>query len=414
MRTIFSFFALSLLVHGCFFGGDSSAPDPICEPFKRMCVNMDVMACNEAGTAWSKVQTCNAECVDGFCDGACVPDCVGKECGDDGCGGSCGGCPASKPACSDFACVEGCAPYCTGKECGDDGCGGNCGYCKAGESCMGAGVCSADCTPNCGGKTCGSDGCGGSCGTCPQGKKCDQSKGLCEDDCPGSNCGEYLDCEEFFMCAAECGDWDDACKDQCLNNVDPSEAVLVGALAGCITNNWCGQCADESCYDACLSDNCMNELLSCFSNECWDHYDCGYEDICLMGLCFNAYGRDYLLTFHSAEIWEDNPSTGSSWDAIGGMPDPFIKYQIGDVTGTTVVEDDTLTPYWLESVEVTLAKSQEISIKVMDEDLSNHDTIGDVDVPGNKIPIDWLKDEGVELTPWDQGFESLILVIEPL
>jgi LmbE family N-acetylglucosaminyl deacetylase len=37
-------------------------------------------------------------------DGACVPDCTGRECGDDGCGGSCGSCGADE-VCSDGVCA---------------------------------------------------------------------------------------------------------------------------------------------------------------------------------------------------------------------------------------------------------------------------------------------------------------------
>lgn len=54
-------------------------------------------------------------------EGACVPDCSGKECGPDGCGGTCGECDE----CVGGQCL--CQPTCGLPQMGcDDGCGGTC------------------------------------------------------------------------------------------------------------------------------------------------------------------------------------------------------------------------------------------------------------------------------------------------
>ncbi len=68
-------------------------------------------------------------------DGACLPDCFGKNCGGDGCGGSCGSCPDDANPCTDSVCdgglcthVANAAPCNDGNACtaGDHCSGGNC------------------------------------------------------------------------------------------------------------------------------------------------------------------------------------------------------------------------------------------------------------------------------------------------
>ncbi len=133
------------------------------------------------------------ECVEGACQGACVPACDGKVCGDDGCGKTCGECDAGEECSATFTCEKVCVPVCDGKDCGPDGCDGECGTCGEGLECGTNGVCEAACTPQCDGKECGLDGCGGECGTCAEGKACSEA-GLCVAECTpvcdGKACGD--------------------------------------------------------------------------------------------------------------------------------------------------------------------------------------------------------------------------------
>ena len=119
----------------------------------------------------------DAACVDGRCQGVCVPECLtpwGEPvvCGPNGCGGVCGTCPSDE-ACDQGRCVPQCVPACGGSQCGPNGCGGVCGLCPDGTTCNEAGFCQAACVGSCAGKQCGDNGCGGFCGACPSGTFCD-------------------------------------------------------------------------------------------------------------------------------------------------------------------------------------------------------------------------------------------------
>jgi agmatine/peptidylarginine deiminase len=66
--------------------------------------------------------------------------CGNRECGHNGAGFSCGECGDGEN-CVDGFCESGCTPDCDGKVCGDDGCGGSCGECEAGFTCEPDGTC---------------------------------------------------------------------------------------------------------------------------------------------------------------------------------------------------------------------------------------------------------------------------------
>jgi len=74
---------------------------------------------------------------------ACSVSCWDKDCGDDGCGGICGECSMDAPYCVDGLCEGECVPACDGAVCGDDGCGDLCGHCEADQTCSSEGLCIA-------------------------------------------------------------------------------------------------------------------------------------------------------------------------------------------------------------------------------------------------------------------------------
>jgi len=112
-----------------------------------------------------------------WCEGACPPQCEGKECGPDGCGSECGQCQEGQ-VCENGLCELVCKPQCDGRECGDDGCGALCGECAIGFQCV-DGACESPCKPQCDDRECGDDGCGSTCGTCAPGMVC-SADFLCE------------------------------------------------------------------------------------------------------------------------------------------------------------------------------------------------------------------------------------------
>jgi len=57
-------------------------------------------------TTWNGVYiNCPNGCADGKCNGACTPNCIGRNCGDNGCGGSCGSCSGGQ-TCSLGVCIN--------------------------------------------------------------------------------------------------------------------------------------------------------------------------------------------------------------------------------------------------------------------------------------------------------------------
>ncbi len=173
------------------------------------CTAMDDPAHQKCGwNADFQFYDCIAEQLEGpvnfpyYCQGVCIPDCVGKQCGDDGCGGNCGDCPPGVE-CEDNQCKgEGgdCGgysedPVCQGEtmvwceegqvlfqDCASYGAYWHCGWVPDlfVYSCF-----QEECIPDCEDKVCGDDGCGYVCGYCAVTQHCNDKnqcvygQGLC-------------------------------------------------------------------------------------------------------------------------------------------------------------------------------------------------------------------------------------------
>jgi len=185
------------------------------------------------------------------CVGGCIPNCQGKQCGGDGCGGVCGQCKPGQVCNPQGQCNTPCEPKCTGKQCGPDGCGGNCGVCNPGQSCTAAGTCQQVCKPNCTDKVCGTDGCGGTCGTCKAGYECNLGK-----------CVKALSCAELVECTQDCGNWNQACQNECLANASPAAKDQWVALVNCLALE-CGNSGTPGCYGKALTGACAKQWNSC-------------------------------------------------------------------------------------------------------------------------------------------------------
>jgi hypothetical protein len=230
-------------------------------------------------------------------DGACIPDCGGKECGDDGCGNACGTCPPGV-ICMDGQCN--CKPDCWGQECGDDGCGGQCGTCPPGAQCV-YGFCEY-CEPDCWGQECGDDGCGGLCGICPDGFQC-SPWGTCEGEPPPPG---DSDCAEIFECFEWCGE-DQACYQQCLNDATPEGQAAYYELVMCLDESGYFECPewDEECF-AETFEPCYGPYYACFHGDlsCLDMYLCyigcpaGWQGEQCVNDCFANGSVEALMTWN--------------------------------------------------------------------------------------------------------------------
>ena len=189
-------------------------------------------------------------------DPDCEPDCrlpngKLKVCGPDGCGGACGDCPLA--ACVDNVCL--CMPQCAGSECGPDGCGGDCGKCEVlrgtGWSCdIEKGICMPPCQPNC--------------------------------DPPGQPT-----CDLIVDCAADCGQSDQACFQNCLDAAPPEVLAAYEALVGCLDSHGYFQCLEDHPDDDPQQSACVQQAQEQCKAEyyaCWPPGDgsCGELYICLI------------------------------------------------------------------------------------------------------------------------------------
>jgi hypothetical protein len=286
--------ALGLCGIGCDSGGDEEQSDPICTPEKKKCDGADIVKCNASGSEWVFFKECDAECKAGKCvDTSCTPNCSGKSCGDDGCGGTCGNCNNGEK-CSGGTCIdESCTPSCL--------------------------------TPEGGPAECGDDGCGDSCGTCPSGESCESGHCLAE---------QVLDCEGFFDCISECAE-DQSCVDDCRDQTDSTAAAQAALVSDCTNENCSGELSPTEVV-LCLEAYCWDDLKVCFGSDCTTHYDCPDDSICHEGMCSLMFGRPYFIQIYEASVSETNPQDDfSTWDALGGMPDPYLELSVdGDLACT--------------------------------------------------------------------------------
>lgn len=214
----------------------------------------DVTVTPDAGSCFFGERRCSA-------DGVTIEGCVeGHWAPIDAC--------AAPSTCVDGACQGGCVPSCGGAVCGPDGCGGVCGTCSGGATCV-EGWCEAPCQPSCGSAQCGPDGCGGVCGTCSGGTTC--VDGTCVSDLPGGACTGAGD-----MAVLEDGAFaqDFNCLGQCMNGADPQCASpclqetygLTPACADC--SSAMVACGVSACLMNCVTDPQSPACLDCVATNC--------------------------------------------------------------------------------------------------------------------------------------------------
>lgn len=94
----------------------------------------------------------------------------------------------------------------------------------------------------------------------------------------------------------------------------------------------------------------------------------------------SCLGGEYNLVIKSAVI-KTTKSNGTAWDIAQGEPDPYVKAFIvsGKVAlqeGATQVENNTYRPTW-DEVVLTVREGDDITIQVVDKDLTFDDVIGE-------------------------------------
>lgn len=153
---------------------------------------------------------------------------------------------------------------------------------------------------------------------------------------------------------------------------------------------YCEQQTD-GCYRWSTPQFCQNGQV-CMGNACGAcqrHYDCSKVDVCLTGRCEAASGREYQFKILNAKIPERRPD-GTTWDPLGGAPDPWVKLVIdGNTVGSTKTRSDTFSPVWNESLPwARVYENSRVELFLYDEDPDGHERIDSVYLLG---PIDFMR-----------------------
>ena len=134
------------------------------------------------------------------------------------------------------------------------------------------------------------------------------------------------------------------------------------------------KCTAASCGGCCEGDVCQPGVSA---SACGSKGDacraCAPTELCGMdGACAQGVQGTYEVTFERAAI-DSRKLDGSCWDFPCGDPDPFVVVNASN----TRVANDTLFPVWFDTFTTTYAdlSAGNFVIKMMDEDVSNHDQI---------------------------------------
>ena len=206
-----------------------------------------------------------------------------------------------------------------------------------------------------------------------------------------------------------CGNFEEVIENcDCGCTPEHSGCKSCGCEKDC-TGRECGP--DPVCGESCGT--CPGNLV-CDVGECicQTHDHCDDNSICIYESCTLAYGREYRITVVSVLVSQYDQNN-EAWDALGGMPDPYICFYRNDQASAefcTSVKDDTLIATYNESFETIIRGSDKWLMYVWDEDISDHDPIGGFVM--DPITVSMIKSGGI----MGQGDYALELVtsIEPV
>lgn len=74
----------------------------------------------------------------------------------------------------------------------------------------------------------------------------------------------------------------------------------------------------------------------------------------------------------------ERKADGSTWDAVGGAPDPFVCVRLGGELRCTGPVQNTMRPVWNEDLLTATARTlmdSGLRVSFWDEDVTNHDSI---------------------------------------
>ena len=101
---------------------------------------------------------------------------------------------------------------------------------------------------------------------------------------------------------------------------------------------------------------------------------CARYEVCMTsGVCGINPSSTWLFAVDSVTV-ASTKTDGSTWDAFGGAPDPFVQLD----TKRTTTKQDTFTATFGEGTSYTATNllNQGVAVTVYDEDVSANDLIG--------------------------------------
>ena len=259
-------------------------------------------------------------------------------------------------------------------------------------------------------------GCGDQYATCENDQDCKNGEfcggdGYCAYECKGDG-----ECSSNQYCDTSIG----KCKDK---KKDPPKKTCSQTCSGC--------CSGETCYPGTSRSHCGKSGKTCSScsgsdicnagycGTCTSHSQCGSSEVCVTGTgCQAAFGRKWTILVTQAVINKKNyssVSTGVDWDPAASPPDAYVEIKVGSSSVKSKYIDNTFTPKWDYSVDVTLNMGDAVSITVWEQDDWTADEfIGGVDYKSG-VPIKTLQQGTVAWSPNDStyGLQELYFKFSP-
>lgn len=139
-----------------------------------------------------------------------------------------------------------------------------------------------------------------------------------------------------------------------------SSAGTWSTCAGCV-----GTCTPSCNGRRCGDDGCGGSCGSCAPGLA-----------CFAGTCGVPELSQWVLTVTSGTVAQRGPD-GSTWDSLGGAPDPFVCVTIQGARTCSRAVADSFTPTWNHAFPVIQASVLQsgVEIAMYDEDVAANDTI---------------------------------------
>jgi len=135
---------------------------------------------------------------------------------------------------------------------------------------------------------------------------------------------------------------------------------------------------------------------------------CKAWQVCKNGACDFDVTSMWNIVALNGEVTEKNP-VGESWDALGGLPDPFLCLTVASARKCTTAAQDTLKPNWNQMLHTNVGGGSligpAIKVEYYDDDLTTPDKICELSAT---LKLDFL-DAGAFNLNCQQGMANVQL-----